>query len=100
MAEKKEKVLIVHNYYQIPGGEDMVVTNEKKMLEDHGHEVILYTRDTAELKQISKTKKIILPFIAVFNIKTYIDIKRIIREQKIDIVHVHNTLVRHRFQRL
>lgn len=93
MAEKKEKVLIVHNYYQIPGGEDMVVTNEKKMLEDHGHEVILYTRDNAELKQISKTKKIILPFIAVFNIKTYIDIKRIIREQKIDIVHVHNTLV-------
>ena len=33
MPEKKEKVLIVHNYYQIPGGEDTVVENEKNLLE-------------------------------------------------------------------
>ena len=26
----KAKVLIVHNYYQIAGGEDSVVANEKK----------------------------------------------------------------------
>ena len=25
----KKKILIVHNYYQIPGGEDTVVANEK-----------------------------------------------------------------------
>ena len=31
MSEKKENVLIVHNYYQIPGGEDTVVANEKKL---------------------------------------------------------------------
>ena len=31
MKEKKQNVLIVHNYYQIPGGEDTVVANEKKM---------------------------------------------------------------------
>ena len=36
----KKKILIVHNYYQVPGGEDTVVANEKKMLEDHGHEVV------------------------------------------------------------
>ena len=40
----EKKVLIVHNYYQIPGGEDVVVANEKKMLAEHGHEVVLYTR--------------------------------------------------------
>ena len=39
---KKQNILIVHNYYQIPGGEDTVVANEKKMLEEHGHKVILY----------------------------------------------------------
>ena len=48
MSEKKQKVLIVHNYYQIPGGEDTVVANEKKLLEDHGHEVVLYTRHNSE----------------------------------------------------
>ena len=41
MAEAKQKILIVHNYYQIPGGEDTVVANEKKMLEEHGHQVVL-----------------------------------------------------------
>ena len=44
MSRQKERVLIVHNYYQLPGGEDTVVANEKKMLEDNGHTVILYTR--------------------------------------------------------
>lgn len=90
--EKREKVLIVHNFYQIPGGEDIVVANEKQMLEANGHEVILYTRHNSELKSFSKFQKILLPFSTIFNLKTYHDIKKIIREEKIKIVHVHNTL--------
>ena len=43
-------VLAVINYYQIPGGEDMVVANEKKMLERHGHKVILYSRNNSEMR--------------------------------------------------
>ena len=43
----KQNILLVHNYYQIPGGEDTVVANEKKMLEEHGHEVLLYSRNNA-----------------------------------------------------
>ena len=35
--EKKQTVLIVHNYYQIPGGEDTVVANEEKMLTAAGY---------------------------------------------------------------
>lgn len=90
--EKKEKILIVHNYYQIPGGEDIVVANEKKMLEDHGHEVTLYTRNNSELNEMGKAKKLLIPFTTIFNIRTYREIRRIIKEQKIEIVHVHNTL--------
>lgn len=89
---KKEKVLIVHNYYKIPGGEDTVVENEKKMLEDNEHEVILYSRNNSELEGMGILKKLLMPFSTIFNIKTYIDIKRIIKEKSIDIVHVHNTL--------
>lgn len=33
----KQNILIVYNYYQIPGSEDTVVANEKKLLEDYGH---------------------------------------------------------------
>ena len=88
----KQKVLMVHNYYQIPGGEDTVVANEKRLLEEHGHEVVLYTRHNDELKSMGNLRKLGLPFTTIFNPRTYRDIKRIIKEEKIEIVHVHNTL--------
>ena len=88
----RQNILIVHNYYQIPGGEDTVVDNEKKMLERHGHKVFLYSRNNAELKQMSKLQKIFLPVTTVFNPRTYRDIKKLIREENIEVVHVHNTL--------
>ena len=89
---KKKKILIVHNYYQIPGGEDTVVANEEQLLKEYGHEVFFYSRKISELKTMSKLQKIMLPFTSIFNIRTYIDIKQIIRSKNIEIVHVHNTL--------
>ena len=92
MEDRKQKVLIVHNYYQIPGGEDTVVANEKKLLEDHGHEVVMYTRHNNELKTMGKLRKLLLPLTTIYNPRTSRDIKKIIREQSVDIVHIHNTL--------
>ena len=68
--ENKKNILSVHNYYQISGGEDPVVANEKKMLEKHGHKVSLYSRRNVELKQMSKLQKVFLPITTVFNPKT------------------------------
>lgn len=87
-----KRVLIVHNYYQIPGGEDSVVENEKQMLEEHGHEVFFYSRNNIEIKDYSKWKYFSLLFKTVFNYKTYREVKKIIVDKNIDIVHVHNTL--------
>lgn len=92
MVKKKDNILVVHNYYQIPGGEDAVVSNEIKMLKDNGHKVILYKRSNSELKMMNKLKKLALPLTTIFNPKTYIDIRKIIKKENIDIVHVHNTL--------
>ena len=92
MNKNKQTVLMVHNYYQIQGGEDTVVANEKKMLEEHGHKVILYTRNNSELKKLSLLQKMFLPITTIFNVKTYLEIKKIIKKEGIDIVHVHNTL--------
>jgi glycosyltransferase involved in cell wall biosynthesis len=89
---KKQNILIVHNYYQIPGGEDTVVANEKKMLEKNGHKVFLYNRNNGELKQMSKIKKIFLPITTIFNPRTYKEIQRLIKQENIEVVHVHNTL--------
>lgn len=89
---EKQKVLLVHNYYQLPGGEDTVVANEKKLLEEHGHEVLLYTRHNSELKTEKWWQKLLLPFSTIFNVRTYREIRQLIKQERIDIVHVHNTL--------
>lgn len=92
-SEKKLKILQVHNGYQIPGGEDVVVANEKRLLEMHGHEVWSYSRNNSELNEMKLWQKLLIPFTAVYSLKTYRDVKRIIKEQHIDVVHVHNTLM-------
>ena len=43
-----QNVLIVHNHYRIPGGEDTVAKNEAELLIKHGHRVIRYERDNGE----------------------------------------------------
>lgn len=92
-SEKKLKILQVHNGYQIPGGEDVVVANEKRLLEMHGHEVWTYARNNSELNEMKLWQKLLIPFTAVYSFKTYREVKRIIKEQHIDVVHVHNTLM-------
>lgn len=92
MSEKKQTVLLVHNYYRIPGGEDTVVANERALLEKQGHTVCLYTRNNAEIQDTGILSKIRLACTSVFSLKTYKEVKRLIRDKQIDIVHVHNTL--------
>lgn len=74
-----KKILIVHNHYQVAGGEDTVVANEKRLLEEQGHEVILYTRDNSELKEMSFFHKLMLPITTIYNPKTVRDVCRILR---------------------
>ncbi|MBQ1171379.1 MAG: glycosyltransferase family 4 protein [Lachnospiraceae bacterium] len=90
--ERKLNILQVHNFYREPGGEDVVVKNEAEMLKEHGHRVYKYYRRNEEIAHLPLFEKIILPFDSVFSVKTYIQIRRIIRKKKIDLVHVHNTL--------
>ena len=87
------KILIVHNRYQIPGGEDQVAAQEAELLRAHGHQVFTYSRDNGELKTFSLWQKLALPFWTLYNPKTYRDIRRLVRENRIDVVHVHNTLM-------
>lgn len=86
----KKKILMVHNFYQIGGGEHTVFQNEIELLRENGHEVVEYTRSNDELKT-SMLKLLLLPFTTAWSWKTYRDIRRIIKSEKIDIVHCHNT---------
>ena len=78
-------ILIVHNYYKYPGGEDTVVLNEMNMLKGHGHNVFMYTRTNKELDSYTTVDKLFLPFTTIFSRKTYKQVSKIIKEKKIDI---------------
>lgn len=86
----KKKILMIHNYYQIGGGEHTVFENEVEMLRKNGNEVITYSRSNDELKT-SRLKLILVPFTTIWSFKSYFQVKKIIKENKIDIVHCHNT---------
>ena len=80
----KLRILLIHNYYKIPGGEDSVFDNECKLLRDRGNEVFVYSRHNNELKASD------LFFTAPFSGKTYSEVRKLIRDRDIDIVHLHN----------
>ena len=88
---KKFNVLMAHNYYKVPGGEDTVFHNEVKMLEKNGHKVTKYIRHNDEIKG-GVLSKLRLGIDTIFSFKTYKEVKKLIDENDIDIVHVHNTL--------
>lgn len=48
-------------------------------LVEAAHKVILYTRNNAELKRMSKLRKLFLPVTTVFNPKSYKEIKQLIK---------------------
>jgi len=52
------KILLVHNFYQNTGGEDISFKAEADLLEGHGQIVIRYTRDNAEIKNYNLRQKI------------------------------------------
>lgn len=85
-------ILVVHNRYKQKGGEDVVVESETKLLREMGYNVFSYIRSNEELDNMGLFQKIRLPFTTIFSIKSYREVHKLIKENKIDILHVHNTL--------
>lgn len=85
-----KRVLMVHNYYQQGGGEHTVFENEARLLRENGCEVITYTKDNKELKR-KPWRLLFLPFTTIWSFKTYHEVRRLIREHHIEVVHCHNT---------
>ena len=87
----KIKVLLVHNRYQLPGGEDLGFDSEVRMLRENGHEVIEYVRKNNDIKNYSFPQKILFPKEMTWSQRTYEEISKILIDKKPDIAHFHNT---------
>jgi glycosyltransferase involved in cell wall biosynthesis len=87
------KILLVHNFYQQPGGEDVVFEQERHMLERNGHQVITYTRANREIEHFSIVRRagLLKTIISAGDSKQ--DIRNILRNERPDVVHTHNTFM-------
>jgi glycosyltransferase involved in cell wall biosynthesis len=84
-------ILIVHEHYQQRGGEDAVVEAEIRLLESRGHTVVTYTRNNDDLNQRHAFDMIKAGIETVWAAKSTEDINAIIKKDKPDICHFHNT---------
>ena len=84
------KILMVHNAYQQPGGEDVVFQLERDMLRAAGHEVLEYRRFNDEIRDYSIVRRIGLLGRTVWAADSHRDVTRLLQQHRPAIVHVHN----------
>ena len=82
------KVLVVHNFYQIAGGEDAVMQQEITLLKENANSVVQYTIDNHCIN--SFLGKIIVFLNVPFSFSQYFKMNKVLRVEKPDVVHVHN----------
>ena len=83
------RVLLVHNYYQRSGGEDVVFRREAALLRSRGDYVAEYTVRNDTVATMSRLR---LAANTVWSRRSYHEIRRLARRERIQLVHFHNTL--------
>lgn len=83
------KILLIHNKYEKFSGEEAVVESQIKILKEAGHIVITYFRGSDEIKYMF-FGKIRSFFLGVYNQRSIRDINQLIKNEKPDLVHIHN----------
>lgn len=78
------KILFIHTFYKLAGGEDTVVQNEMDLLRQNGHEVKLLPFDNS---QFSLAKLLAMPF----NVHSYFKVRKEVRRFNPEVIHIHNT---------
>ena len=87
------KIVLVHNAYQWPGGEDIIVNQERDLLRAAGHHVLEFRRSNQEIGSDTLIGQITLAQRAVWSSDTFQEFAALLRREKPDLVHVHNTFV-------
>ena len=83
------KIIQCHNYYQVPGGEDAVVEDERALLTSHGHRVTQFTRHNDDVKNISSVR---LAARTIWSRSAGRALEELIRQEQAQVVHLHNTM--------
>ncbi len=84
-------VLLIHNRYQQPGGEDAVFENEKALLEAHGHTIECYQRSNDELAGLGPTGRLRAAAATLWSRRSYQDLIAVIERFRPAVAHFTNT---------
>lgn len=84
------RILIAHNFYQIPGGEDAVARSEIDMLRFFGEEVFTHERHNDELKKLNPLSQLAHFVSLSHNRRSYDEMREVLRKHRPQVVHVHN----------
>jgi glycosyltransferase involved in cell wall biosynthesis len=82
-------IVVAHNFYRIPGGEDQVFEDEVQLLTSHGHNVVPFTRHNHDF---SGLQTIAVAAGTVWNRPAAEALEELARDFNADIVHFHNWL--------
>lgn len=83
------KILLAHNFYQQPGGEDQVFAAEAALLESRGHAVVRHTRHNDDVSGMGTAR---LAAATVWNGESVRALRALIRRERPAVAHFHNTL--------
>lgn len=85
------KVLVLHSRYTERGGEDLAVESEEQLLAAHGHTVLPYRRNNAEIARFTFVQKSFLPATTVWSNKSFAEVRHVVLDHHPDVAHFHNT---------
>ncbi len=87
------KILLVHNKYQQPGGEDVVFEQERKLLESAGHNVATYCRTNDEINQYTGLQRLTLIKNTISSDDSRRQVLEVLQREEPEVVHIHNTFM-------
>jgi glycosyltransferase involved in cell wall biosynthesis len=82
------RVLLVHNRYRQPGGEDAVFAAEAALLRAAGHEVVEFTDDNARARDWSGAR---LAAATIWSREATRRLRELLARERPDVAHFHNT---------
>jgi glycosyltransferase involved in cell wall biosynthesis len=88
------KVLLIHNSYRHRGGEEVVYEQELRLLRNHGVRVLEYRRNNETPDHLSISERMRLACTTVWSGSTWQEIRNLLKSERPDLAHVHNTLFR------
>ena len=85
------RILVVHNRYLQPGGEDQVFAAEVALLQQHGHDVNMWVEDNALLEE---QPALVAAANTIWSRQSQRHLQQLLHELKPEVVHFHNTFLR------